>query len=133
VAVLPYSSRLLAGLLAVTGVTHFAAPGFYDALVPRALPGSVRAWTYMSGVAELAVGAAVAHQRTRGVGGAAAAGLFVAVFTANVKMAADGAAVAARESRGVRASAGAGAVGVVGGAGGPVGGRLTRGDRGDKV
>ena len=83
------SSRLLAGLLATAGVTHFAAPRLYDPLVPRALPGEARAWTYGSGAAELAVAAAVAMPRTRRVGGLAAAGLFAAVFPANVKMAVD--------------------------------------------
>ncbi|BEL11649.1 DoxX family protein [Actinoplanes sichuanensis] len=79
----------LAGLLATTGVLHFLAPKPFDGIVPRSLPGSPRTWTYLSGVAELAVAAAVAHPRTRRAGGLAAAALFVAVFPANVKMAAD--------------------------------------------
>jgi uncharacterized membrane protein len=79
----------LAALLTTTGVTHFAAPRPYDRIVPRSLPGSPRFWTYASGVAELAVAAAVAHPRTRRAGGLAAAALFVAVFPANVKMAVD--------------------------------------------
>jgi uncharacterized membrane protein len=79
----------LAGFLAVAGVTHFAKPAPYDAIVPRSLPGSPRTWTYLSGAAELAVAAAVAHPRSRRVGGLAAAGLFAAVFPANVKMARD--------------------------------------------
>src|SRR3712207_6911229 len=40
------------------------------------------AWTYASGVAELAVAAAVAHPGTRRVGGFAAAALFAAGFPA---------------------------------------------------
>ncbi|MEU9129667.1 MauE/DoxX family redox-associated membrane protein [Kitasatospora sp. NPDC048540] len=83
------SARLLAGLLLGSGVAHFAAPKPFDAIVPRSLPGTPRAWTYASGVAELAIGAAVALPRTRRVGAQAAAGLFVAVFPANVKMAVD--------------------------------------------
>jgi uncharacterized membrane protein len=79
----------LAAFLATMGALHFAAPKPFDRLIPRALPGSPRAWTYASGVAELAVAAAVAHPRTRRAGGLAAAALFVAVFPANVKMAAD--------------------------------------------
>jgi uncharacterized membrane protein len=79
----------LAGLLATSGVLHFAAPEPFDTIVPRTLPGSPRTWTYLSGVAELAVAAAVAHPRTRRLGGLAAAALFVAVFPANVKMAVD--------------------------------------------
>ena len=79
----------LAGLLAAAGVTHFARPRVYDAIVPASLPGGRRFWTYASGVAELATAAAVAHPRTRAAGGYAAAALFVAVFPANIKMAVD--------------------------------------------
>ncbi|MEV6208450.1 MauE/DoxX family redox-associated membrane protein [Kitasatospora sp. NPDC051914] len=83
------SARALGGLLVGAGVAHFAAPRQFDAIVPRSLPGSPRAWTYASGVAELAVGAAVLAPRTRAAGALAAAGLFAAVFPANVKMAYD--------------------------------------------
>ena len=79
----------LATLLATSGVLHFAVPRPFDSIVPRALPGSPRTWTYLSGAAELAVAAAIAHPRTRKLGGLAAAGLFAAVFPANVKMAVD--------------------------------------------
>jgi uncharacterized membrane protein len=79
----------LAGLLTVAGVMHFARPRPFDAMVPRSLPGDPRAWTYLSGAAELAVAAAVGHPRTRRLGGLAAAGLFAAVFPANVRMAMD--------------------------------------------
>ncbi|GAA4592317.1 putative membrane protein [Actinoplanes octamycinicus] len=79
----------LAGLLTTTGVLHFVAPKPFDAIVPGGLPGPARRWTYLSGVAELAVAAAVAHPRTRKAGGLAAAALFAAVFPANVKMAWD--------------------------------------------
>ncbi|NUT47813.1 MAG: hypothetical protein HOV94_10975, partial [Saccharothrix sp.] len=61
----------------------------YDAIVPRALPGKPRTWTYASGALELALAAAVAVPRTRGVGGRLAAGFFAAVFPANLKMAHD--------------------------------------------
>ena len=77
----------LAALLAAAGVTHFARPRPYDAIVPRSLPGTPRFWTYASGVAELAVAGAVALPATRKWGGLAAAALFTAVFPANVKMA----------------------------------------------
>lgn len=79
----------LACLLATTGVLHFAVPEPFDAIVPRALPGSSRRWTYLSGAAELAVAVALAAPRTRRLGGVAAAALFVAVFPANVQMALD--------------------------------------------
>ncbi|HTJ67677.1 MAG TPA: MauE/DoxX family redox-associated membrane protein [Actinospica sp.] len=83
------SAYALAGLLAVAGVTHLASPKPYDEIVPRALPGKARWWTYGSGVAELALAAAVAHPKTRRTAATAAAGLFVGVFPANVQMARD--------------------------------------------
>jgi uncharacterized membrane protein len=83
------STRRLVTLLAGAGVSHFLLPGPYDALVPRRLPGKARTWTYLSGVAELACATAVALPRTRKAGALASAGLFVAVFPANVRMARD--------------------------------------------
>ncbi len=83
------SAAALAGLLAGAGVLHLVTPVFFDAMIPDALPGEPRAWTYASGVAELGVAAAVAAPRTRRLGGYAAAALFVAVFPANVWMAID--------------------------------------------
>jgi uncharacterized membrane protein len=79
----------LAGLLGFAGVAHFVNPGFFDEIVPHALPASPRSWTYLSGAAELACAAAVARPSTRRLGGLAAAVLFVAVFPANVQMAID--------------------------------------------
>jgi uncharacterized membrane protein len=79
----------LAGLLAVAGATHFALPRFYDAIVPHRLPGPPRAWTLASGVVEVACAFAVARPRTRRLGAALAAVLFIAVFPANVQMAWD--------------------------------------------
>ncbi|MFD5464998.1 hypothetical protein ACFWIQ_19540 [Kitasatospora sp. NPDC127059] len=83
------SARLLSALLLGAGAAHFAAPRSFDAIVPRALPGDPRTWTHLSGLAELAVGAAVACPRTRRAGALGAATLFAAVFPANVKMACD--------------------------------------------
>nr|WP_202495693.1 hypothetical protein [Streptomyces sp. SID4982] len=80
---------LLAGLLASAGIAHFAAPKVFDGLVPRALPGSPRTWTYASGVVELALAAGVAAPATRPLAAKAAAAFFVGVFPANVKMAVD--------------------------------------------
>jgi uncharacterized membrane protein len=86
---MPARPAPLAALLATTGVLHLVAPATFDAIVPRSLPGTPRFWTLASGVAELGVAAAVAVPRTRRLGAAAAAGLFVGVFPANVKMARD--------------------------------------------
>ncbi|MFI9456619.1 hypothetical protein DL991_03975 [Amycolatopsis sp. WAC 01375] len=79
----------LAGLLGAAGVLHFAQPKPFDAIIPKQLPGSPRAWTYGSGVAELGVAAAIAAPKTRRLGGLAAALLFVVVLPGNVKMAVD--------------------------------------------
>ncbi|MFD4604589.1 DoxX family protein [Streptomyces sp. NPDC058464] len=83
------SPLLLAGLLAAAGVAHFAAPKSFDATIPKALPGSPRAWTYGSGAVELALAAGIALPRTRAVAARAAAAFFVGVFPANVQMAVD--------------------------------------------
>lgn len=79
----------LAGLLAGAGVTHFVLPGFYDRIVPRALPGSSRTWTVLSGVVELGCAVGLLPGRSRRVAATLTAVLFVAVFPANVQMAVD--------------------------------------------
>ncbi|MFJ8945310.1 DoxX family protein [Streptomyces sp. NPDC102395] len=89
---MPRSERsplLLAGLLATAGIAHLAVPRPYDATIPRALPGPPRAWTYGSGVAELALAAGLVAPRTRKAAALATAAFFVGVFPANVKMAVD--------------------------------------------
>lgn len=79
----------LAALLAGVATLHFVVPEQFDMLVPEQLPGTPRFWTLASGVTELAVAAAIAVPRTRRIGSIAAAGLFVAVFPGNIKMAID--------------------------------------------
>jgi uncharacterized membrane protein len=79
----------LAGFLGIAGLAHFVVPGFYDAIVPRLLPGSQRNWVLASGAAEIACAAVVATPRTRRLGATVAAILFVVVLPANVQMAVD--------------------------------------------
>ncbi|MFJ4330955.1 MULTISPECIES: DoxX family protein [unclassified Streptomyces] len=89
---MPRSERsplLLAGLLATAGVAHLTRPRPFDAIVPRSLPGTPRAWTRASGVAELGLAAGLALPRTRRAAALTAAAFFVGVFPANVKMAWD--------------------------------------------
>lgn len=81
-------ARLLAGLLTVTGTTHFVAPRPYARIVPRGI-GSRYGWVYASGAAELACAAGLLAVRTRRPAAAATTALFVGVFPANVKMALD--------------------------------------------
>ena len=74
-------------LFAGAGVLHFAKPEPFDGIVPDALPGSARTYTYVSGVAELAAAALLANPKTRAVGGQFAAALLAAVWPANFNMA----------------------------------------------
>ncbi|WP_125079544.1 DoxX family protein [Mycobacterium sp. P7213] len=78
------AARGLAGLLLGAGAGHFVFPQPFDAIVPPELPGSARMYTYVSGVAELVIGALLLFPRTRRRAGLAAAALFVAVFPANI-------------------------------------------------
>ncbi|MCU1361075.1 MAG: putative rane protein [Ilumatobacteraceae bacterium] len=82
-------TKVLIAISGVAGAAHFASPQGFDDIVPHALPGSPRMWTYLSGVTELGVAAAVAGPRSRRAGATAAAALFVAVFPANIQMAVD--------------------------------------------
>ena len=79
----------LAGVLAFAGVAHFVVPDGFDAIVPRALPGSRRFWTWLSGAAEIGVAVGIARPATRRLSALGAAALFVLVFPANVQMAID--------------------------------------------
>ena len=109
------------GSSAAPGLLHFVVPGPYADIVPSWLPGDADAYVYASGVAEMACAAAVALPRTRRLGGWATAGLFVAVFPANVTMAlqtADG--IDRGAGAGLGEAAAAGPAGRLGGVGGDV-------------
>ena len=75
--------------LGIMGVLHFVKPAHFDRIVPRALPGSARFYTYASGVAELGVAGLLTAPTTRRAGALAAIALYTAVFPANVQMAWD--------------------------------------------
>ena len=83
------SEKLLAAFLLGAGMMHFVNPGFFDAIVPPWVPGSERAATYASGVAEVLVGVGIVFARTRRLALWSAATLFVAVYPANLYMAWD--------------------------------------------
>lgn len=78
-------TKMLAVLLGVSGVLHFAIPKPYTAIVPKPLPYK-RELVYASGVAELGCAAMLTQPRTRRVGGLLSFGLLLAVFPANVQM-----------------------------------------------
>lgn len=77
----------MGAVLCGAGALHLVRPAPFDGLIPRFLPGSPRAWTLGSGVAELGVGALLLRPGTRCAGGWAAAALFVGVWPGNVTMA----------------------------------------------
>lgn len=79
--------KLLIPMFAGAGVLHFVKPEPFDGIVPDSLPGSPRAYTYASGVAELAAATLLANKKTRSVGGKFAAALLTAVWPANFQMA----------------------------------------------
>ena len=81
------SATVMATFLAGMGVLHFVRPEPFDGIIPAALPGPPRAYTYCSGVAELGTAALLAVPATRRLGGRVATVLFVAVFPGNVEMA----------------------------------------------
>ena len=75
----------LIALMGGAGVLHFVVPGFFDKVVPRAIPDAWdRPITYGSGVVELLCAALLAHPRTRRAGGWATAATLIGVFPANI-------------------------------------------------
>lgn len=81
-----WSPRLLGSFLLGMGALHFLAPRAFDRLVPSAL-GPARLWVLLSGVAEIASGAALLRPSTQRAGAWGAAATLVAVFPGNLKMA----------------------------------------------
>ncbi len=77
--------KMLAVLLGVSGVLHFAIPKPYTSIVPKPLPYK-RELVYASGVVEMGCAAMLTQQRTRPLGGLLSFGLLLAVFPANVQM-----------------------------------------------
>lgn len=79
--------HLLVPLLGGAGALHFLKPEPFDGIVPPQLPGNQRAYTYVSGAAELATAALLTGSKTRPAGGFAAAALFTLVWPGNFYMA----------------------------------------------
>jgi uncharacterized membrane protein len=82
-------TKMLAALLGVSGVLHFAIPKPYTAIVPKPLPYK-RELVYASGVVELGCAAMLTQPGTRRLGGLLSFGLLLAVFPANIQMTIDG-------------------------------------------
>jgi uncharacterized membrane protein len=81
-----WSRSALAAFFTTTGVLHFVIPRSYEAMMPPSLPAHREA-VIVSGLAEIAGGAAVLPPRTRRFARWWLLGLLVAVFPANVHMA----------------------------------------------
>lgn len=80
----PRSRIALAVVMASAGIAHFAAPTFFDRIVPHAL-GRARFFTYTSGVAEVLCGLLLALPRTRRLGAWCTVVLLLLVFPANIQ------------------------------------------------
>jgi len=82
-------------ILLGAGIGHFIFPSPLDSIVPAALPGDPRIYTYLSGVAEIAIGLALLTPLAKTVlgkpvklwGAYGAFALFLAVYPANINMA----------------------------------------------
>lgn len=72
--------------ISLTGIMHFAAPSFFNDIVPPWLPFSNSFWTYASGLAEIIVGGLILRPSTRKWGGYALIALLIAVYPANLYM-----------------------------------------------
>jgi uncharacterized membrane protein len=87
--------HLMGYILLGAGVGHFVFPAPLDSIVLSVLPGDSRIYTYLSGVAEIAIGAALLTPLTKRVlgkpvklwGAYGAFALFLAVYPANINMA----------------------------------------------
>ncbi|MEP6745303.1 MAG: DoxX family protein [Gemmatimonadota bacterium] len=80
--------QALAAMFAVSGAVHLVKPEVYEPLMPKIVPAH-REVILASGVLELVCAAGLLHPRTRKVAGWASAGLLLAVYPANFKMAGD--------------------------------------------
>jgi uncharacterized membrane protein len=87
--------RVMGYLLLGAGIAHFIFPAPLDSIVPKALPGDPRIYTYLSGVAEILIGLALLTPLSKRVlgkpvklwGAYGAFALFLAVYPANINMA----------------------------------------------
>jgi uncharacterized membrane protein len=79
-------ARLFGPFFIFAGVMHFVIPRTYESIVPAWLPAR-KAVVYASGVAEIAGGAAILHERTRRAGAHFSIATLLAIFPANLHMA----------------------------------------------
>jgi uncharacterized membrane protein len=77
---------LLGGALILAGANHFRMPAFYVSIMPDYLPWHL-VLVYLSGIAEIVVGALLLFEFSRRFAAWSAFALFIAVFPANLQMA----------------------------------------------
>lgn len=80
---------LLAGFLGLAGIAHFLVPESFNALIPKWLPGDASLYTYISGIAEVAISIFLLKPSTQSRAAWAAVVLFIAVYPGNLYMAYD--------------------------------------------
>lgn len=85
---LPMSTRVLAGVFAVSGTVHLLKPDAYEQIMPSWVPRH-REVILGSGVAEIGLAAGLLAPPTRKLAGWASIVLLLGVYPANVKMALD--------------------------------------------
>lgn len=83
------AARRLAAMFLFGGSMHFLAPGWFDKIIPPALPGRTRTYTYLSGASALAIGAGLTTPETRRPAAAAAAAFLIGVMPAKIKLTRD--------------------------------------------
>lgn len=88
----------MSAVYVVAGVLHLVKPGPFEQIVPEELPAP-RALVYLSGLAEVALGVGVLVPRTRRRSAKGLILLLIAVFPANVNMAARGVGLEAVPAR----------------------------------
>lgn len=76
------------GAMVAIGITHFTSPSGFVKIVPAFLPAPL-ALVYISGFFEIAGGVGLLFERTRRMAGYGLIALYVAVFPANINMAAN--------------------------------------------
>ncbi len=79
------SARVIGAMFAGAGVTHFARPDFFEAIVPRWFPNAKFA-NQASGAAEIVCGLGMFPRRTRRAAAFGLLGILVGVFPANLDM-----------------------------------------------
>jgi uncharacterized membrane protein len=82
------STKVLAGIFAVSGVVHLVKPDAYEPIMPAWVPAH-REVILGSGVAEIALSLGLLAPRTRRLAGWGSLTLLLGVYPANVKMATD--------------------------------------------